>query len=150
MGLIGLVMVYTGCRTGEAAGLTIDDVRLEATTPYIAFRSNALRPLEKGGLERSVPIVEPLLSLLQTYTPPQDAYFGRYGAKKSYGNVSAQLGKIVKGRLNILDPSLVPYSTRHTFKDRGRVPQMLARQRDQALSQPRVAVLPCLIRQARP
>ena len=35
-------------------------------------------------------------------------------------NVSTQLNKLIRDEMKVTDPELVSYSTRHTFKDRGR------------------------------
>jgi len=124
MGLIGLVMVYTGCRTGDAAGLCAGDVVLEGNNPHIKFRSNQLRKLNKKSLPRSVPIAPPLLDALRGHSAPsdpQEPMFGKYGPVKSHSNVSNQLGAVITDRMGVRDPALVPYSSRHTFKDRGRV-----------------------------
>lgn len=120
IGLIGLVMVYTGCRTGEAAGLCSNDVVLTGASPHIKFRSNSLRGLNKKSLARSVPIAPPLLDVLKAYTAPTDNFFGKYGPVESHTNVSNQLSAVITRRMRVLDPKLVPYSSRHTFKDRGR------------------------------
>lgn len=123
IGLIGLVMLYTGCATSEAAGLEVSEIRLDCAVPHIRFKSNGHRRLDKGRLARSVPIATPLLTHLTAHKLPktEDAgAFGKYSETKSYGNVSVQLNSLIRDRLNISDPSLTSYSTRHTFKDRGR------------------------------
>jgi integrase len=43
-----------------------------------------------------------------------------YGNTKGFDSASTALRKLIKERLNIYDPSLVPYSARHTFIDRAR------------------------------
>ena len=124
-------MVYTGCRTSEAAGLTCGDVVLEGNLPYIRFAPNNLRGLDKGSLTRNFPIPGPLLDHLREHKQSLDhasqsadyaekPFFGRYGPTNAYDNVSNQLRDIVRNKMGIKDTSLVPYSTRHTFKDRGR------------------------------
>ena len=126
IGLIGLIMAYTGCRTSEAAGVALKDIRLDAEVPNIVFRSNSVRSLDKGGLERAVPIFDPLVSQLKAYkenretTADTEAFFERYGEVKHYSNVSQQLNKILRDKLEITDKSLVAYSFRHTIHDRGR------------------------------
>ena len=121
--LIGLLMIYTGCRTGEAAGLQVKDISLTSNTPHIKIRNNKFRKLEKGGLERSVPLVTPLLDALRKYQMPSDpdaGVFGAYAPRSSMDNVSTQLNKLIRDVMKVSDPELVSYSTRHTFKDRGR------------------------------
>lgn len=124
--LIGLIMAYTGCRTSEAAGLGMKDVRLDAEVPNIVFRSNSVRSLDKGGLERAVPIFDPLLAHLKAYKENRgtaavtEAFFVRYGEPKHYSNVSQQLNNVLREKLKISDKSLVAYSFRHTIHDKGR------------------------------
>ena len=52
--LIGLLMIYTGCRTSEAAGLQIKDLRLDNNLAHVVFRTNVIRRMEKSDLERAV------------------------------------------------------------------------------------------------
>ncbi len=123
LGLIGLIMAYTGCRTSEAAGLVVKDVRLSEDVPNIVFRSNEVRSMEKGGLERAVPIFEPLATHLKEYLFARTsgaAFFNRYGAPQHFANVSVQLNNILRRKLKILDKELVAYSLRHTIHDKGR------------------------------
>lgn len=37
--LIGLLMIYTGCRTSEAAGLQVRDLKLNDNLPHVVFRT---------------------------------------------------------------------------------------------------------------
>lgn len=126
IGLIGLIMAYTGCRNSEAAGMTMQEVRLDEAVPNLVFRDNSIRSMEKGGLERAVPIFEPLISHLRSYDESsptaglQDSFFRRYGAYRHFTNVSAQLINIIRKQLNIYDKEVVAYSFRHTVHDRGR------------------------------
>lgn len=125
--LIGLVMIYTGCRTGEAAGLQVKDISLTSNTPHIKIRNNKFRRLEKGGLARSVPLVTALLDAIRSYPMPDDpeaALFGRYAPRSALDNVSIQLNKVIRDEMKSSDPELVSYSTRHTFKDRGRAARL--------------------------
>ena len=121
--LIGLLMIYTGCRTGEAAGLQVKDISLTSNTPHIKIRNNKFRKLEKGGLERSVPLVSPMLDALRSYQMPDNpegGAFGAYAPRSALDNVSLQLNKLIRVEMQVSDPELVSYSTRHTFKARGR------------------------------
>ncbi len=123
IGLIGLVMLYTGCATSEAAGLEVADIRLDCETPHLRIAANSHRRLDKGRINRSVPIAAPLLEHLMALQLPKDekaGAFGKYSDAKSYSNVSVQLNSLIRDKLKIKDPSLTSYSTRHTFKDRGR------------------------------
>jgi integrase len=121
--IIGLLMVETGCRIEEAAGLLVEDVDLSSNIPHIKIRNNTLRGLDKKGLERSCALVGDALTALQSYTLPENRkspLFPRYGKPSGATNVSAALNKVIRKSLKISDKSLVAYSTRHTFADRCR------------------------------
>ena len=122
-GLIGLIMLFSGCATSEAAGLEVADIRLDCEVPHIRFGPNSHRRLDKGRLERSVPIAATLLNHLKAHNLSNNGEagaFGKYSEASSYSNVSTQLNNVIRDKLEVSDPSLVSYSTRHTFKDRGR------------------------------
>jgi len=121
--IIGLLMVETGCRIEEAAGLLVEDVDLSSNIPHIKIRNNTLRGLDKESLERSCALVGDALTALQSYTLPENRkspLFPRYGKPSGATNVSAALNKVIRKSLKISDKSLVAYSTRHTFADRCR------------------------------
>ena len=119
--LIGLLMLYTGCRTNEAAGLQVRDFRLEANMPHVVFRTNELRRMDKNGLERAVPLMTPVLDAYRLYEHekrPDKPLFPKYGNTRGFENVSAKLRNVVNELMGIKNPDVVPYSTRHTFRDR--------------------------------
>ncbi|NBV60759.1 MAG: hypothetical protein EBR73_06740 [Rhodobacteraceae bacterium] len=120
VGLIGLIMLYTGCRTEDASGLQVRDVKLRTDIPYLVFRDNGIRTLAKNDLDRAVPIVEELYTLLTSYDAPlgpSEAFFPRYGTQNGATNSSALLMKIVRETMGIKDKRIVAYSTRHTIHD---------------------------------
>ena len=118
--LIGLLMAWTGCRTSEASGLSSRDVKLQDEVPHVIYRSNSIRRMEKGGLERAVPLAKPLVDAMTGYnlTNTEGPFFPRHGTTKGAANVSAALRYILKNKAMIEEKSLVPYSLRHTMKDR--------------------------------
>ena len=121
LSLIGSIMIETGCRTNEATLLSNEDVRLKADVPHIKIRNNFLRRLDKKGLARDIPITGDLLERLIAYQRPTESevpFFPRYGRSNSPETVSQNLRSIVRNKMKILDTTLVPYSTRHTFADR--------------------------------
>lgn len=121
--LIGLFMVYTGCRTSESSGLQTRDVVLNTNVPFVRFRDNKYRRLDKKGLARSVPLATPMLDALRAYQIPKDPQaplFGKYAPRSAADNISTQLNSLIRGEMRITDPTLVAYSTRHTFKTRGK------------------------------
>ena len=116
-------MIYTGCRTSEASGLQVRDIDLLSNAPNVKFRDNKIRRLDKKGLSRTVPLATPLLDALREYDMPDDPQaplFGKYSPRSAADNVSIQLNSLIRHQLGITDPRLVSYSTRHTFKTRGK------------------------------
>ena len=123
--LIGLLMLYTGCRTSEAYGLAVNDLKLQGNLPHVIYRTNSLRRMGKGGLERAVPLLTPLLNQFRSYkakghinSDKGKPLFPSYSGSNDVGKASVALGKLLKDKANITAPDLVPYSTRHTFTDR--------------------------------
>ncbi len=104
------------------AGLVAGDVVVLGNSQYIKFRPNRLHKLNKKSLSRSVPIAAPLLNALWSHTIPTDhdaALCGKYGPVSSHYKVLQQLRGVISGKMGLHDHSLIPYSTRHTIKDRG-------------------------------
>ena len=119
--LIGLLMIYTGCRTSEAAGLQVRDLRIDNNMPHVVYRTNSIRRMEKSDLERAVPLLSPVLDAFRSYKLPtaSDApLFPRHYRKKGHENASAALRNIVNNVMGISDRAVVPYSARHTLRDR--------------------------------
>jgi integrase len=122
--LIGYLMIQTGCRTMEAGGLLVKDVMLDTNTPHIQIRYNRIRKLKTKNSVRDVPIVGPLLDDLRDYltkhqsTSPDAPLFPKYGRDGGMDAVSTLLRGVIRKRLKIADPTLVPYSSRHTMKDK--------------------------------
>ena len=122
--LIGYLMVQTGCRTMEAGGLLVKDVKLETNTPHIQIRYNRIRKLKTENSVRDVPVIGSTLGLLRAYltnrqpTLPDAPLFPRYGRDGGMDAVSSALRRVIRKRLKIADPNLVPYSARHAMKDK--------------------------------
>lgn len=117
--LVGKVAAYCGAPTGDIVKLKRKDVKLSSTTPYLVFRAVA----GKDRIARSVPLLEPIRTELETYineqqrNRPTDAIFTSK-VVRSPSDLSKKL-KIHITNERPDDPlSLVPYSLRHTFKDR--------------------------------
>ncbi|MDA9185846.1 tyrosine-type recombinase/integrase [Planktomarina sp.] len=131
--LIGMIMAYCGAPTGEAAGLTRGDIKLNASTPYMVFRNNKVRVMGKDRLERAVPFIHsgiklqiyPLFTYLKQYLgqkdlEPDDLVFPEYACGKY---VSSYRTKVLSNHISNMrsgydSRQAVPYSLRHTFKDR--------------------------------
>ena len=124
--LIGLLMVHTGCRTMEVAGLTRGELQLQHNTPHLQLRPNQIRSLKNKQSKRDVPLIDKALDELRPYLAkhksddPKAPMFPRYGREGGMDAVSQLLNGVIRKRLKILDPTLVAYSTRHTMKDKMR------------------------------
>ena len=70
--IISLLMIYTGCRTSEAAGIQVKDLKLTGNMPHVVFRTNKIRRMDKDGLERAVPLLSPILDALRPYAIKSD------------------------------------------------------------------------------
>ena len=127
--LVGMIMLKTGCRTMEAGGLLVKDLRLEASTPHIQIRVNRFRRLKTENSVRNIPLTEGMIAMLSAYVTTlnsdddEDPLFPKYGRDGGTDALSSQLRKAIRKHLNISDRRLVPYSTRHTMKDKLRALQ---------------------------
>ena len=125
MALVGLLMLATGCRTGEVAGLTIGEVKLSGNIPYLEIRHNHIRQVKNDASERDIPVVGSVLERLRAYleahpkaNAPDAPLFRRYGRDGGTDAASALLNKVIRQDLGISDPTLVSYSSRHSMKDK--------------------------------
>ena len=50
--LIGLLIMHTGCRTMEAAGLTHDDLQMKNNTLHLQLRPRKFSPVEINACKR--------------------------------------------------------------------------------------------------
>lgn len=124
---IGLLMVYTGCRTMELGGLLNEDVVLGSNVPYLNIRPNRIRRLKTLSSERRIPLTSQGLDLIRQYretrpqADPKAPLFPNYGRDGGMDALSQSLRNIIRKTMGIKDPRLVPYSTRHTLKDKMRL-----------------------------
>ena len=119
--IISLLMMYTGCRPSEAAGLQVKDLKINTNMPHVVYSTNPIRRMDKDGLERAVPLLTPVLNTLRQYklpTDPDAAAFPKYGSTNGFDAVSMKTRSVLRTKAEINDPSVTPYSARHTFKDR--------------------------------
>jgi integrase len=119
--VIGLLILFTGCRTSEAAGLQVKDLKLSSNMPHVIFRTNSIRRMDKSDMERAVPLLTPILDAFRNYEIPSESeapVFPSYYTAKGHGNASTALRHIVRSIAGIKDKDVVPYSARHTLKDR--------------------------------
>ena len=111
----------------EIAGLTFNELLLDVNVPYLDIKPNHIRRLKTLSSERKVPLITEALDAMRDYlqsqqnTKPSDPVFPRFGRDGGMDPLSQNLRSIIRNQMQIVDPRLVPYSTRHTLKDKMRV-----------------------------
>ena len=117
--LVGKIAAYCGAPTGDIAKLERRDVKLSSDTPHLLFRAVA----GKGRIERSVPLLDPIKTELESYinekqrNKPNDLVFTSK-IVRSPSDLSKKLTAHITNERPDDPLRLVPYSLRHTFKDR--------------------------------
>ena len=108
----------TGMRLSEAAGLHVDDIKLDEEVPYIKLRRHPWRSLKTKGSERDIPLVGASLWAAKRVVENGHQFaFPVYtnASKCSANSASAALNKWLKSRA----PSgCVIHSFRHSLRDR--------------------------------
>ncbi|MGC6411815.1 MAG: DUF6538 domain-containing protein [Candidatus Puniceispirillaceae bacterium] len=110
----------TGMRLSEAAGLHIDDIKLEDEVPHIDLKPHAWRGLKTKGSQRQIPLVGASLWAAQRIkeTNTDSSYaFPRYTSAKgtNANSASAAINKWLKPRV---PQGCVIHSFRHSLRDR--------------------------------
>jgi len=111
-----VMMRDTGMRTAEVSGLLVGDVSLQDRT--VAIQPNRIRDLKTAGSQRTIPLSDELIELLQPHRQNKDdadALFSAYGTPTGADALSASLRKYL--RTVIKEKRKVPYSLRHSMKD---------------------------------
>ena len=123
---ISLLMIWTGCRTLELGGLLNNELLLDLNVPYLLIRPNRIRRLKTLASERKVPLQTNALDILREYlqgqktAKPDAPVFPTYGRDGGMDPLSQNLRNIIRKQMKVKDRRLVPYSTRHTLKDKMR------------------------------
>ena len=116
--LLALIL-DTGMRLSEAAGLLWDDVVLSGDIPYVQIRPNSIRRLKTVNSERVVPLTGNSLWAVQRAREHRNApsVFSRYitNGNLNANSASAALNKWVQRNVG---PQIVVHSLRHSFRDR--------------------------------
>ena len=118
--LISKLMLETGCRTEEAWGLELGDLKLTAEIPHLWFRNNETRVLGKGSHSRPSVILEPLLSELRAWARGLEDHEAKsklfpYTVSRSRPTDSVSQAQMALIRQKVsLDRRVVMYSARHT------------------------------------
>jgi integrase len=115
----------TGMRLSEAAGLSVDDIKLDCEIPHIDLKPHAWRGLKTRGSQRQIPLVGASLwaakRVKETSTTSPYA-FPRYTSAKgtNANSASAAINKWLKPRV---PEGCVIHSFRHSLRDRLRAVQ---------------------------
>ena len=115
----------TGMRLSEAAGLHIDDIKLDEEVPHIDLKPHAWRSLKTKGSQRQIPLVGASLWAAQRIKETNTASpyaFPRYTSSKgtNANSASAAINKWLKPRV---PEGCVIHSFRHSMRDRLRAVQ---------------------------
>lgn len=122
------MLVDTGARVSEIAGLMREDVKLDVEVPYVFIRKNSLRPLKTKESQRRVPLVgDALFAAKRALKKTNSIYlFPRYMSDNGYkGDAASAALRVATRKLKCL----TPHSLRHTMRTRLRnanVPEPLA------------------------
>jgi integrase len=115
----------TGMRLSEAAGLHIDDIKLDCEIPHIDLKPHAWRSLKTKGSQRQIPLVGASLWAAKRVKEANTASpyaFPRYTSAKgtNANSASAAINKWLKPRV---PEGCVVHSFRHSLRDRLRAVQ---------------------------
>ena len=115
----------TGMRLSEAAGLHVDDIKLECEIPHIDLKPHAWRGLKTRGSQRQIPLVGASLWAARRVKANNTASpyaFPRYTSAKGTkaNSASAAINKWLKPRV---PEGCVIHSFRHSLRDRLRAVQ---------------------------
>ena len=115
----------TGMRLSEAAGLHVDDIKLDCEIPHIDLKPHAWRGLKTRGSQRQIPLVGASLwaakRVKATNTTSPYAFPKYTSAKGTNANsASAAINKWLKPRV---PEGCVIHSFRHSLRDRLRAVQ---------------------------
>lgn len=116
--LIIEVLKATGARLSEVTGLTVNDVKPDASVPHILIRNNAIRELKTNVSERTIPINAKLKSALVKQCRGKKGSEPVFQEKnRKTNNISAKINKAIRAAGVPESPKLVGYSFRHTMKE---------------------------------
>jgi integrase len=115
----------TGMRLSEAAGLSVDDIKLDCEIPHIDLKPHSWRGLKTRGSQRQIPLVGASLWAARRVKAANTASpyaFPRYTSAKgtNANSASAAINKWLKPRV---PEGCVIHSFRHSLRDRLRAVQ---------------------------
>jgi integrase len=115
----------TGMRLSEAAGLSVDDIKLDCEIPHIDLKPHSWRGLKTRGSQRQIPLVGASLwaaKRVKEASTTSPYAFPRYTSPKgtNANSASAAINKWLKPRVT---DGCVIHSFRHSLRDRLRAVQ---------------------------
>ena len=115
----------TGMRLSEAAGLHVDDIKLDCEIPHIDLKSHSWRGLKTRGSQRQIPLAGASLwaaKRVKETSTTSPYVFPRYTSAKgtNANSASAAINKWLKPRV---PEGCVIHSFRHSLRDRLRAVQ---------------------------
>jgi len=115
----------TGMRLSEAAGLSVNDIKLDCEIPHIDLKPHAWRGLKTRGSQRQIPLVGASLwaaKRVKANNTVSSYAFPRYTSAKgtNANSASAAINKWLKPRV---PEGCVIHSFRHSLRDRLRAVQ---------------------------
>ena len=116
--LIGLLL-NTGLRVAEAAGLEVEDVVFDAEIPYLIIKPTQQRSVKTASSERIVPLFGISLDFAKTLVKADSKYlFPHYNRRTTTSNdaASAAVNKYIKA--NLPNTSITSHSFRHLTNTR--------------------------------
>lgn len=109
-----------GCRLGEVAGLALDDIKLDAKTPYVSFKPHPWRSLKTKGSARNIPLVGMSLwaanRIIANSTKGQLMAFPRYTDSESCRATAAS--QTLNGWFKGQSIGTTTHGFRHAMRDR--------------------------------
>jgi integrase len=117
--LMWRLLVGTGCRLAEVAGLRVEDVVTSGEFPHLKLVAHEKRRLKNASSAREVPLVADAFDAAKEAVESADhgeALFSRYFGAGGPDRASAALMKHVRALTN--DKLLTVHSLRHSFADR--------------------------------
>jgi len=106
-----LVIVNTGARPSELAGLTADQIKLDSNTPHISIEA-VDRQLKSANARRVIPLCGVSLEAMREFPN------GFPGYRSNPASLSATANKYLRGNGLLETPKHSLYGLRHSFEDR--------------------------------
>lgn len=108
---IFLVMVNTGMRPSEIAGLQLEEIKLDAETPHLSLAPNG-RQLKTRNARRSLPLLGVSLAAMRQFPEGFPSY------RNNAATLSGTVNKFLRSNGLAESPAHSMYSLRHSFEDR--------------------------------